>query len=140
MLKSRLSAFLSLLLVFLSGGVVGAFAYRLYNTSVVAAPSRTIRQDPEEVRKRLIAEMRDRVKLDERQLNQLEKIYDQTREQFNQLNQKRNTESRALWDSQTAQIKAMLRADQIPLFERLHAERESERKRRHDQQHPGDKK
>jgi len=71
---------------------------------------------------------------------QLEKIYDQTREQFNQLSQKRNAESHALWDSQTAQIKAMLRPDQVPLFEQLHAEREKERKRRHDLQHPGEQK
>ena len=33
--KSRLSAVLSLLLVFLSGAVLGAFAYRLYSISSV---------------------------------------------------------------------------------------------------------
>ncbi len=132
MLKSRLSAFLSLLLVFLSGGVVGAFAYRMYNTTVVAG---TRRPDPEEVRKRLVTEMRDRVKLDDRQVAQVEKIYDQTREQFNLLNQKRNAESHALWETQTGQIKALLRPDQVPLFDILHAEHEQARKRRHDLQH-----
>ncbi|MBZ5728284.1 MAG: hypothetical protein LAP87_25275 [Acidobacteriia bacterium] len=139
MLKSRFSAFLSLLLVFLSGGVVGAFAYRMYNATVVAAPG-SRRPDPEEVRKRLVTEMRERVKLDEQQVGQLEKIYDQTREQFNLLNEKRNVESHALWDSQTEKIKAILRPDQMPLFEALHAEHEQARKRRHDLQHQGEKK
>ena len=134
MLKSKLSAFFSLLLVFLSGALVGGFAYRLYNTAAAAAPggpTRTKgpgqRMDPEERRKALVEEMRKEVKLDDRQVDQLQHIYDNTREQFLQLNQKRNTESHALWDNQTNQIRSILRPDQVILFDALRAKHEAER-------------
>jgi len=60
----------------------------------------------------------------------LEKIYDHTREQFDQVFERRDAEGRAIFDDQVAQIKAMLRPDQLPLYEALHAKHEAERKAR----------
>jgi hypothetical protein len=134
--KSKLTALASLLLVFLSGALVGAVVQRLYmvtsvsSTASVNPPAQARKQTPEEVRKHLIGEMRDRVKLDDGQVEELEAIYDRTRERFDELFQKRNAEARALWDSQNEQIRQMLRPDQVPLFQRLHAEHEAARKNR----------
>ena len=134
--KSKLTALVSLLLVFLSGALVGAVVHRLYmvtsvsSTARVNPPATERKQTPEDVRKHLVGEMRDRVKLDDRQVKELETIYDQTRERFDELFKKRNAEARTLWDSQNDQIRAMLRPDQVPLFQRLHAEHEAARRNR----------
>ena len=130
MMKSRFSALLSLLLVFLSGVLVGGFAYRLYNVSVVAGPNNGKRPDPEEVRKHIVADMRERLKLDSQQVSQLQQILDQTREKFDQLHDRMNAEGRTIHESQLAQIKAILRADQLPPYDQWRAERERERDRR----------
>ena len=46
--KSRFSALLSLLLVFLSGALVGGFAHKLYSTTVTAgAPTRRLTPEVE---------------------------------------------------------------------------------------------
>jgi|ERR1035438_1897297 uncharacterized protein YeaO (DUF488 family) len=136
MLKTSWSAFLSLLLVFLSGALVGGFASRLLtvNSVISGPPTATKRPDPEEVRKRLVTEMKNRVKLDDQQVTELQKIFDDTRENFDKFNEKRNAEARALRDNQTDRIKAMLHADQLPLFDQLRTEHEQERKRRHPDQ------
>jgi Spy/CpxP family protein refolding chaperone len=128
MLKSRFSALLTLLLVFLSGVLVGGLAYRLYNVSVVVAPSTAKKLDPEEARKRIIADMRDRLKLDAHQVDQLQQIFDQTRDQFHQMHDKMNAEGQALHNGQIDKVKAILRANQLPLYEQWRAERDRERK------------
>jgi Spy/CpxP family protein refolding chaperone len=128
MLKSKFSALLSLLLVFLSGVLVGGFAYRLYNVSVAAAPTNGKRPDPEEVRKHIVADMRERLKLDSRQVSQLQQIFDQTRDQFHQIHDKMNAEGQALHVGQIEKVKAILRADQLPLYDEWRAERDRERK------------
>jgi hypothetical protein len=130
MLKTKSSALLSLLLVFMSGVLVGGFAYRLYNDSVAAAPNSGRRPDPEEVRKHMVADMQGRLKLDDRQLSQLQQILDRTRAEFDQLHDRMNAEGRTIHGSQLAQIKAMLRDDQVALYEQWRAERERERDRR----------
>lgn len=128
--KSRLSALLSLLLVFGSGVLVGVVGHRLYTVSAASGAPRPPRPDPEEIRRRLVAEMREKVKLDDQQVVQLNSIYDETRQEFDKLHKAWNGESRALWDKQNAKIRAMLRPDQISAYEQLRAQREEERKRR----------
>lgn len=131
--KSKLSAFLSLLLVFFSGAVLGAFATRLYMVRTVVSSSidrPPAPRDPQEVRRHLIAEMRQEVKLDEQQVAELNKIYDETREQGDQVHHELNTKMRAVWENQTERIKTILRPDQIALYDQLRTRHESERKRR----------
>ena len=131
--KSKLSALASLLLVFLSGAVLGAFAHRLYmvrsvsSNGPVALPGNR-RPDPEEIRKHLVAEMRDVVKLDDQQVSQLNKIYDETREKSDEVRQKANAEMRVVWDSQVEQIKAILRPEQVTLYDQLRAKHDAERR------------
>jgi len=136
MLKSRFSVTLSVLLVFLSGALVGAVAHRLYMVNSVSGNPGTLparperKQDPEEFRKHLIEEMRTAVKLDDQQVGQVEKVYDQTRERFNEMHKRWNGESHAAWDRQNEEIKAILRPDQAPLFDQLRAKHDAERKAR----------
>lgn len=131
--KSKLSVFLSLSLVFFSGAVLGAFANRLYMVRTVLSSGNPDRpnppRDPQEVRRHLVSEMRQEVKLDDQQVAELNKIYDQTREQGDQVHHKLNAEMRAVWENQTERIKAILRPEQITLYDQLRARHDAERKR-----------
>lgn len=137
--KSKLSAFLSLLLVFFSGAVLGAFAYRLYAVktveTVVPAPGTPPRKGggPEEILRQRLAEMKDRVKADDQQLEQIKQVYSETREKYDGIRQKMNAEGHAIDENQVAKIKAILRPDQIPVYDQIRAEHEAARKR-HQQQ------
>jgi hypothetical protein len=136
MTKSKLSAFLSLLLVFFSGAVLGAFTYRLYNEkAVVIAPGGAPpkKGGPEDFLRQRLAEMRDRVKADDQQLEQIKQVYDETREKYDGIRQKMNAEGHAIDENQVAKIKAILRPDQIPVYDQIRAEHEAAHKR-HQQQ------
>jgi len=137
MMKSKSSAIISLLLVFLSGALVGAVAHRLYMVNTVSSnginPQPPPRRDPEEVRRHLVAETKEKVKLDDEQVRKLNELYDQERQEFDRLHQKWNAEGRTLRASHMDRIKAILRPDQVPLFEQLQAEREKEHRRRQQQ-------
>jgi hypothetical protein len=146
--KSRLSAVLSLLLVFFSGAVLGAFAYRLYSISPVQSgkgagtPPRKL--SPDEFRKRYVSDLATAVKLDSQQVTTLNAILDRTRDEFDKLNQRVKPERdavdqkwrpdrEAIHDHQVESINGLLRPDQRPLYEAFRAERERQRKL-HDQQ------
>ena len=138
--KSRLSAFAYLFLVFAGGIAVGALGYRLYTVQAVLSVSpggsrKAGPPDPEEARRRQVAEMKDRVKLDARQLALYNQILDKTREDFHSLHDRMNAEGRAIHDRQVAEVKAMLRPDQLPIYEQMLAEHEAARKRRQQQEH-----
>lgn len=147
MLKSRLSAVLSLLLVFFSGAVLGAFAYRLYSISPVQsgkdAGALPRKPSAEEFRKRYVSDLASAAKLDSQQIIALNGILDRTREEFDKLNQKVKPERdavnekwrpdrEAIQNQQVASINALLRPDQRPLYETFRVERERQRKL-HDQ-------
>jgi hypothetical protein len=152
--KSKLAVLLPLILVFVSGGMLGAFAYRLYSVPTVqttggmGGPPPLPRPSPEEVRRKVVADMTGKIKLDAEQVKQLNAIMDQTHTDFealrekykpewDALNQKREAltekqrpEQDAIRTHQTERIRAMLRDDQRPLFEAWRAERERQRKAR----------
>jgi hypothetical protein len=133
--KTKFSAVLSLVLVFLSGILVGSVSYRLYAVNTVSTANggrpQPTRPDPEEIRKRLIHEMQDKVKLDEGQTAKLNEIYDHTRQEFQALKKQGDEEGHHIWDGQRAAIRAILRPDQLPLYEQLEKERDDARKKRH---------
>ena len=76
MKKTSLSAALYVALVFVSGVAVGGFSHWLYASNSVSATVR--RPSPEEYRRKYVAEMETRLKLDEEQVKQLQTILDQT--------------------------------------------------------------
>jgi len=133
--QNKSSAILSLVLVFLSGILVGGVSYRLYAVNTVSTATggrpQGPRPDPEEIRKRLIREMQDKVKLDDGQTAKLNEIYDHTRQEFQSLKKKGDEEGHQIWEGQRAAIRAILRPDQLPLYEQVEKERDEARKKRH---------
>jgi hypothetical protein len=142
MANTKLSAFLSLLLVFCSGIVVGVAGYRVYNTKVSSAVKPPEKRSPEEFRKQVVEEMTREVHLDDRQVTLLKQIYDDTRASFDEARARENTklhaEGQAIHDQQVENIKKILRPDQIPLYEALRSRHETERKKMMEQRHKGD--
>ncbi len=127
MIRSRLSALLYLVLVLLSGSLVGAFAYRLYSANTVSATV-SRRLDPVEWRRRYMQEMRTQVKTDAEQDAQINQILDETGAAFAQIRAREKQAYQAEQDAQIAKIFALLRPDQRPLYAKLRAEREARRK------------
>ena len=122
--KSRLSAAVYLSLVFVSGALVGGLSYRLYAVSSVSAIAGSPRLSPEEARKRYIDSIRAKVQLDEKQIEQVNQILDQTRAQFEQVRGKMHAEGQAIQNRQAEEITAILHDDQKPLYAAFRAERE----------------
>ncbi|HWE49174.1 MAG TPA: hypothetical protein VG273_05275 [Bryobacteraceae bacterium] len=127
MSKSKLSAFLTLLLVFASGAVLGAVAHRLYVVNTVATGT-SKRPSPEDFRKRQVGEMRDRVKMDDNQVASFNQILDQTKARFDDTHKQYNAANRAIWDEQRNKVRAILRPDQVALFDQLMADHDAARK------------
>jgi len=77
MRPTRWSVALYMALVFVCGGVAGAFAYRLYTVSGVSA--NVGQRNPEEFRKRFMADLKARLQLNDDQAAKLGVIMDETR-------------------------------------------------------------
>jgi hypothetical protein len=140
MSKSKWSAFLSLLLVFLSGALVGAFAHRLYmvntvQTAAVGAPP-SKRPSFEEFRKHYMQDLRTSLKLNDQQSQQAEQILDEIRKDFDQLRDKQNAERDKLTKLQIEKMNAVLSEEQQNLYAQFRARREAERKQ-HEQRRGG---
>ena len=131
MSKSKLSAFLTLLLVFASGAVLGAVANRLYMVNTVSSTPK--RPAPEEIRRRQVDEMRQMVKADDAQIATYNQILDQTKAAFDQTHKQYNAANRAIWDEQRNKVRAILRPDQVVQYDKLMAEHDAARKQ-HDRE------
>jgi Spy/CpxP family protein refolding chaperone len=125
--KSKLSAVVYLGLVFLSGALVGAMSYRLYSMNTVNASSGLSKASPEEFRRHYIEGMRAKVNLDEKQIEQVNQILDETRAQFDQMRAKMRADGQSIQNQQVAKITAILRDDQKASYEAFRAEREKMR-------------
>jgi len=150
--KSKVSAFLSVLLVFASGAAMGAVGYRLYVVKTVVSPVQEKKKmSPEEMRKRIVSHLKEAVKLNDEQLGEVQKIYDWQAEQFMPVNKKYESQVNQVtheFDQQrdqiheaaVAKIKSILTADQQPLYDKWLADRSADRKRhqQQEQQHRGE--
>jgi len=125
---SKLSTSIYLSLVFLSGILVGGVSYRVYSLKTVSASTASRRPSPEEFRRRYVNDMRTRLKLDDKEVAQLEQILDQTQAEFHQLHASMNAQAQAIQNQQVARIKAILAPDQEAGYDQFRAEREKRRK------------
>jgi hypothetical protein len=129
--KSRTSAVLYLFLVFLSGALVGTFAYRLYSMKTVSAGAVTpARPTPEEFRRHYVQDLSSRTKMDADQVQKLNEILDETHASFDQLHAKLRTEGQAIQNHQVEAINSMLRPEQRDAYAAYRAEREKLRQQR----------
>jgi len=111
--------------VFLCGGVAGAFAYRLYTVSAVSANASA--RNPEAFRRRFLAEMKVRLKLSDDQLNKMGVIMEQTRERFRAARSTIEPEIRTIREDQQRRISEILDADQRLEWEKIVEERRRNR-------------
>ena len=141
-MKKSMGVGISLLAVFVSGAVVGAFGHRLYMVrSVYSGPTTTAAPappKPEEFRKKYVDELRTRLHLDEPQLGKLNVILDQTREKFHQARERSKersrTESSQIRQEQRNQIRAMLKPEQQPEYEKITQERDARERERQEKE------
>jgi hypothetical protein len=132
--KYKLSAVLSLLVVFLSGSVLGAVAYRLYAVNYAPPVGAARKQmSPDEFRKHMVDEYRTKVNMDDQQVAALQRILDETRAAGHKLRERMNAEGEAIQNGQVDKINAILREDQRPAYAALRAEHKRQRELR-DQQ------
>jgi uncharacterized membrane-anchored protein YhcB (DUF1043 family) len=147
--KSKVSAFLSVLLVFASGVAMGAVGYRLYVVRTVASsvgqPGKNKKEmNPEDFRKVVMAHLKDAVKLNDQQLEEVQKIYDWQGDQFTPIRkgtQAKIDQARLEFDQQRSQIhqaavakmKAILTPEQQPLYDKWLADRAADYKKRQEQ-------
>jgi len=132
MLKTKTSAVLSLVLVFVSGALVGVLSHRAYvvraaSTNPGGPPRKPSLQD---WRKRVLGQMRTEVKLDDGQVAQINAVLDWVDTQVPQLRARQESENQALQNAMQEKIKVVLRPDQLDLYAKYRAEREKERERR----------
>ena len=94
---------------------------------------------PEEWRKKYVSDLASATKLDTHQIEALNKVLDETRDEVTRLNDKARAdydavnekwrpEREALHNRQIELVKGTLRADQVALYDAFRAERERQRK------------
>jgi Spy/CpxP family protein refolding chaperone len=123
MRRTSLTAGLYLVLLFFSGIAVGAFGLHLYTQGSVSA------RNPDEFRRRYIAELQTKLKLTDDQVNKLGPILDETRRRHRELMEKHRPEMKAIQDDQVGKIRAILMDSQQSEYTKLLEEREKQRLR-----------
>jgi hypothetical protein len=123
--RSSLSAAVYLLLVFLSGALVGIFSYRLYTANTVY--SSRIPRNPEEYRRKYVEETTTRLKLSGDQVANLQQILDETRQRYHDVHERYRPELKAIETDQYKKILSMLTETQRAEYENMRAERERRR-------------
>ena len=133
MKRATLSTALYVTLVFLSGAVMGGFAHRLYMVNTVF--SVPVSPKPEDVRRKIVEEMRTRLSLTNDQVTQLSAIMDSTKARFHEVRSKWDKEAhirakpelKAIQEDQVQKIKEILTEQQRPEYDRYRADREKQR-------------
>ena len=115
---------LYLLMVFLSGAVVGALGYRVYSPPS-ARSSNAQRVSPEEWRRRFIEEMRTRIGLSADQLQKVNTLMDETKVRFDADRERHHQVVEQIRDEQRAKMRAILTPEQLPKYEQFRAERDA---------------
>jgi len=118
---------LYLALLFLGGVAVGVFGHRLYTLNSVNASVNP--RNPEEFRRRYVAEMRTRLKLTDDQVARLGPVLDETRQRHRELMDKHRPEFKAIQDEQVRRIREILTDSQQAEYTDMLADREKQRQR-----------
>ena len=118
MKRNQWQAALLAALLFCCGAVVGALAHRYYTATAVSAKT------AEDFRQRDISEMQSRLKLSPEQVSQLEVILDETKAKYHAVREMYHPAMLKVRQDHINRVKAILNAEQIPVYEQLLAERE----------------
>jgi hypothetical protein len=115
-------------LVFLSGAVVGFFGDRLYTAKAVIAGASAPR--PADYRKKYVEEMTQRVHLTPQQVNQLGAILDDTRNKFHEEHDRSKQQLAQIHSEQVQKIRDILTPAQAAEYEKYRVEREKAKEAR----------
>ena len=126
MKRSNLAIALYLFLIFTSCAIVGAFGFRLYSGTPVAAKTQKV--SPEEWRRQYLNEMQSRLKLTSDQFQHLNSILDESHGRFTAAHERNDAAIRQIREEQTSKIRAMLTDTQRPEYEKVRAERDARAK------------
>ncbi len=123
MKRNQWAAALFALVLFCCGIAVGVLADRYYTSNVVMAKAQPSAAD---FRRHYVAEMRSRLNLTPEQVEQLQKILDETKAKFQAVRDKDRPEMERIHNEQISRVKSILTARQIPIYEELVREHERE--------------
>ena len=112
-------------LVFASGLVLGAFGEKLYTASVVSAKQRP---NPEEFRKKVMAEYESRLKLTPDQVAKVNQIMDETRTRMEETRRSMRPAYQKIHEDQVAKMREILTPDQQAEYDKMRKEREDRQK------------
>ena len=123
--RTRLTVFFYLFLVFASGILVGSVSHRLYVTATASANTgpRTL----PEFRKRYLAEMRQKVGVNDQQIASVIRILDETKQKFDQLKAQEKPLHDRIQQEMIEAIRAELTDQQKIAYDQWRAERERAR-------------
>ena len=113
-----------LVLIFVSGVVVGAFATHLYTANTVSAKAPPPKMTPEEFRREYTTEMQTHLNMTSDQMTKLNVILDQTGSKVHDERERHNAAMKAIHEEQVGKTRAILTDAQLPDYEKLRHERE----------------
>ena len=122
---TRWAVALYMALVFVCGGVVGAFAHRLYTVSGVSA--NVTPRNPEEFRKKFMADLKARLKLSDDQAAKLGAIMDEPRMRVRATRDSIEPEMQKIRDDQRQRISEILSPGQLAEWQKILDERQRAR-------------
>ncbi len=114
---------LYLFLVFASGAVVGGFGHKLYSAKAVAA--KVTPPPREDFKVRYMRQMKTKLNLDEGQMQKMEVIFEQYGPRYRDVKQRSDAEMKRVQEQQRGEIKAMLRDEQQPAYQKMIEERDA---------------
>jgi uncharacterized membrane-anchored protein YhcB (DUF1043 family) len=120
--RTRLRIGFYILLVFVSGVLVGAVSHRLYVTSTVRATTNSPRT-LDEVRKNYLADLRARVGVNDQQIAKVNAILDDTKRKFDDLHRSTMPARDRIQQEQVDAISAVLTPEQKVAYDNWRAER-----------------
>jgi hypothetical protein len=126
----RVTAVFYVVLVFLSGAVVGIFGYRLYTARTVSASVNANAPRPADYRKQYVEDITSRLHLSPEQVTQLGTILDETRNRFHEEHDRSKQQLAQIHDDQVQKIHELLTPAQVPEYDKFRAEREKARELR----------
>ena len=126
-MKRSIAVPLYVLMVFLSGIMVGAVGYRLYSAKTVNATVAP-KPKPEEWRKHVVEDMRVRLKLSDDQVSKLQAAFDATKQNFAAYDQRSKAERKSIIEEQHQTIRSFLSEEQRVEYDKFLLERQQKRR------------
>lgn len=126
--SNKAKAVLFALLLFAFGTVAGALGHRYYTATAVSAKT------AEDFRHKYISEMQSKLKLSQRQVDQLQVILDDTKAKVKAVRDSYHPEMLKIKDAQLAKVKSILSPEQGRQYEAMVAAREQQSKEQDDRE------